>query len=1141
MFAKWDLVFTFKFGRAGSSGFFFNEFTGFIAGAANSGIYKTTDGGKTWTACNIPAGFQYNVTQIFMTDSLRGWASVEEQSPTLSGIWRTSDGGLNWTTAGPIGDYSCIYETPSAVVISSRENYGRGNISTNAGATFTIAPALDTINGIDFTDNSHGVATGFYGRPWQQTNDGGRTWTKIQPAVQIESWGVYGMKGTSNFFACPEKDLQNPINRTASTLYRSNDYGSTWAAITKLPVTSTGAIEGAAGVLYVQADTNSSINTIAANRTIYRSTDQGATWVNVGGPPNQKDSRFVVTGCHGGVVYAFDDQGNVWKTRDGGDGGIQEPPLELQIDKNSILLAGTICTTTYATVRLLNLYCEDDKLVSVSLTDPNSNLFTSGALTLTSQPNLPLILTIGKEDSIVFRWEPFKLFHLDTMLTTQLHLQYYSNILQRVVDTVITLLIHAIGEAPSASLSPTVLNFGPVSFCKSYDTTVTIKNLGCDTLFIIDTAEALSGGYALTDSKGNPLSFPIIIIPNDSFTFKVDLSLDAAGNYSNRVTLELMHQGIRRDTSFTLNASMSSAGSFAVTDSVFVGSVSTCGQLDTVVILKNFGCKPLTILGASLQKGTEFSLTGTPPYTSPVPPGGVSNIPLKFIPSGSGNFTDILSLKITSLGENMTVNIPLRGVGYTSQAFLASLLPLDTLFDLLMSRCDSPKIINPKLSNPGCKTLTIISVTATPANSGPDISITNDNTPTDLVNNQSYNLSIVVTPHDTAIYDGRITISYEIDNVLHDTTLLYFLNVGYGSRILQTSVDTINLDTMRFCSTKDTSLLLRNLGCDSLLIQSIRINGQGNFTITNSPKLSFRGNDSTTISFHFEPTISGAINGQLVIQEESDPSVIKTIPIKAFIIPTDTLVFDIGATRPLIYAGDTVSFLIIPRENVHNKGLNSIAFSVNYNSDLLTLDPVKSKVLTPNVSYIPGQDAGTPKHTTTQIFLQGQPTIELDAGSPMMSLVFVARITDSITTSMFLSDILLNGGDATYAKCTLGIISSDIGYTIGLRCGEATLVKYMQLGSAETLLTSSIIPNPLTRENGFRAELPFLTNLAGDIRFDVFDPLGRPVLNSILAVSEKGEYHFTIDAGGLSSGLYSYLLRHLANGASVSGRFSVIR
>jgi hypothetical protein len=81
----------------------------------------------------------------------------------------------------------------------------------------------------------------------------------------------------------------------------------------------TGHIAGVGKTIYVQSQ----------NRTtdgLFRSDDGGISWRAVGGPTNEFDTRFFVTGCRGEVVYAFDRNGGIYKTTDGGDGTLVPSP-----------------------------------------------------------------------------------------------------------------------------------------------------------------------------------------------------------------------------------------------------------------------------------------------------------------------------------------------------------------------------------------------------------------------------------------------------------------------------------------------------------------------------------------------------------------------------------------------------------------------------------------------------------------------------------------------------------------------------------------------------------------------------------------------------------------------------------------------
>ncbi|MFI5264716.1 MAG: hypothetical protein ACHQM6_09395, partial [Candidatus Kapaibacterium sp.] len=80
VFGQWSIVHK---GAKAYSSFFFNEFVGFIG--INEGILKTTDGGTSWVKATLPVGYNGGqITQIFMTDTLHGWATIEDAPTTQS-------------------------------------------------------------------------------------------------------------------------------------------------------------------------------------------------------------------------------------------------------------------------------------------------------------------------------------------------------------------------------------------------------------------------------------------------------------------------------------------------------------------------------------------------------------------------------------------------------------------------------------------------------------------------------------------------------------------------------------------------------------------------------------------------------------------------------------------------------------------------------------------------------------------------------------------------------------------------------------------------------------------------------------------------------------------------------------------------
>lgn len=362
-------------------GFFFDEDNGLIGSGNFSGsgtipnyqlrIWRTTNGGNSWNQCSTPNGTG-RVTAIHMRDNLVGYASIFSN---LYSLWKTTDGGITWRdhTQGETGRSVCVHATSTRIIKTmwNSSGSGAGGVSSNDGATFSNVFQTqfneESYNGIDFIDDNNGIVTPGPDPSLPDcliTSDGGVTWRR--GGRLDESWGIYAVKGQGLFLTLAEGDASND-----QTIVRSTSNGGiSWQTRHAFPNSFfdpgfTGHIAGKGNTVYVQTTTDG----------LRRSDDLGFTWKDVGGPDNQRDTRFVVTGCQGEVVFAFDESGGIWRTTDGGDGTLTagtsgNGPLSVSTD--SIIIS--------------TLYCQPE-FGYVTLSVPNCALFAVDSVYIVSLEN----------------------------------------------------------------------------------------------------------------------------------------------------------------------------------------------------------------------------------------------------------------------------------------------------------------------------------------------------------------------------------------------------------------------------------------------------------------------------------------------------------------------------------------------------------------------------------------------------------------------------------------------------------------------------------------------------------------------------------------------------------------------------------
>lgn len=230
----------------------FNANTAFVitapssGGASSNGIWKTTDGGLNWTkySGSIFSASASFANHIYFWDENNGYAGGDPVANKFE-MYKTTDGGNTWsvisTAPAPQNADEFTYVAVKDVVgdnIWLGTSTGRILRSTDRGETWTahISPALD-FGGVitagssasySFADANNGLLitddNGFI--VLYSTSDGGTTWTDLEPVGPWYGGDITHVPGSANTYVCTGINSALPMGSSYST-----DGGLTWTEI----------------------------------------------------------------------------------------------------------------------------------------------------------------------------------------------------------------------------------------------------------------------------------------------------------------------------------------------------------------------------------------------------------------------------------------------------------------------------------------------------------------------------------------------------------------------------------------------------------------------------------------------------------------------------------------------------------------------------------------------------------------------------------------------------------------------------------------------------------------------------------------------------------------------------------------------
>ena len=256
--------------------------------SVGDGVYKSTDGGRTWTHLGLRDGQQIaqiavdpkNADRLFVAVAGHPYGPNEER-----GIYRSTDGGRTFEK-----------------VLYKDENTGGADVQIDPSDTNTVYAALWEAREGPWENGSwNGPGGGIF-----KSTDGGMTWrplTKGLPNGVVQANLAIAPSKTSRLFVAV-------ASMTSASLYRSDDGGESWTVATTDPRP---AIRIGGGDLPVpRFDPKNADVVYSASIVCWKSTDGGKIWTALRGAPGGDDYQNIwINPNNTGIILLGSDQGAV--------------------------------------------------------------------------------------------------------------------------------------------------------------------------------------------------------------------------------------------------------------------------------------------------------------------------------------------------------------------------------------------------------------------------------------------------------------------------------------------------------------------------------------------------------------------------------------------------------------------------------------------------------------------------------------------------------------------------------------------------------------------------------------------------------------------------------------------------------------
>jgi len=266
------------------------------------GVYRSTDGGRTWTHVGFAESHGIAKIRIHPTNPQIVYVAAfgKYSAPgTERGVYKSTDGGRTWRKV--------LYRDDRTAAI---------DISLDPRNPDVLYAAMWEAYRKEYQMSSGGPGSGLF-----KSTDGGETWTEITRRPGLPAEGVVGRIGVAVSGADPNR-VYALVEHERGGLFRSEDAGATWSLVND----DRNIRQRAFYYTHVTADPRVADVVYLQNVSMYRSADGGRTLTSIGNGTHGDFHDLWIDPDNPSHLVVANDGGGAVSTSTGGRWTDQEFP-----------------------------------------------------------------------------------------------------------------------------------------------------------------------------------------------------------------------------------------------------------------------------------------------------------------------------------------------------------------------------------------------------------------------------------------------------------------------------------------------------------------------------------------------------------------------------------------------------------------------------------------------------------------------------------------------------------------------------------------------------------------------------------------------------------------------------------------------